>query len=101
MRINWDDTAICYSDGAADIEEEFNARMNKFYADNNGMGLNKNALLDKCINTLIDFMDEGLINTCEVISFIKAEDKYIFEFNCIMPDSAEHMAISAKLEVPN
>ena len=99
MIIDWDNSKIEYVDSQADTDFEFNRRINKFLTENGGMGLNRNALLDKCINILIDFMEEGLINNCRVISFKRKGDNYEFQFECIEPDSAEQIKIAALLEV--
>lgn len=98
-KIDWDAAEIVFEDEEKDIAALFNADMESFVSENGDSGLDRAAVLDKCINLVIEFIDNGVIKTCTSAALSQEGGNYIFSFTCSMPQSAENISLKIKLEV--
>ncbi len=101
INIDWLNSGISYADTLPEITREFNARLEEYVRCNNNLGLDIYAVLDKCINTLIDFKEEGIILECRNIGISEEQGKYTFRFDYNQPDSVQSVTVSVNLEVEN
>lgn len=101
INIDWLNSKISYADTLPEITREFNARLEEYVRCNNNLGLDIYAVLDKCINTLIDFKEEGIILECRNIGISEEQGKYAFKFDYNQPDSVQSVTVSVNLEVEN
>ncbi len=101
INIDWPNSGISYADTLPEITREFNTRLEEYVRINHNLGLDIYAVLDKCINTLIDFKEEGIILECRNISISEEQGEYTFQFDYNQPDSVRPVRVAVNLEVEN
>lgn len=97
--IYWENVSLFSSDQSVDIEELFRLEAEDFLQTNSGKGLGYYAVLDKCVNILLDFIETSIIKSCHDIYLEQDEGDYTFYFSYVLPESSTKIYVSVIMEV--
>ena len=97
--VYWENVSLVSSEDTVDIEQLFCLEAEEYLQINAGRGLGYYAVLDKCINILLDFIEMSLIKSCHDVYLEQNEGDYTFYFSYILPESSEKIYVSVVMEV--
>ncbi len=98
-RVDWENVSIYYSPESADIKELFELEAADFLETNAGRGLDYYAVLDKCINILIEFLEAALIKSVSGVALEEDNGNYVFSFSYTEPENPEKIYVAVNMEV--
>lgn len=97
--INWQKVSLSFSSPKESAEEFFERKINEYLDENSSYGLDGGAVLDKCINILIDLLADGIIKSCSGVNLENESGNCTFYFDCVLPGNPEEISVGVKLEV--
>ena len=98
-RVDWENVSIYYSPQSADIKELFELEAEDYLELNAGKGLDSYAVMDKCINILIDFLEAALIKSVSDVRLEGENGNYTFYFSYTEPENPEKIYVGVNMEV--
>ena len=98
-RVDWENVNLYYSPQSADIKELFELETADFLEANGGKGLDFYAVLDKCINILIEFLEASLIKNLSDIALEGENGNFVFSFSYTEPENPEKIYVAVNMEV--
>lgn len=98
-RVDWENISIHYSPQSADIKELFELETADFLEINAGRGLDYYAVLDKCVNILIEFLEASLIKSVSDVNLEGENGNYIFSFSYTEPENPQKIYVAVNMEV--
>ena len=98
-RVDWENISISYSPQSADVKELFELETADYLEMNAGRGLDYYAVLDKCINILIEFLEAEVIKSAANVSLEGEDGNYIFSFSYTEPENPQKIYVAVNLEV--
>lgn len=98
-RVDWENVSIYYSPQSADIKELFELETADYLEINAGKGLDYYAVLDKCINILIEFLASSLIKSVSDVRLEGENGNYVFYFSYTEPENPQKIYVAVNMEV--